>query len=93
MYMQGYKCNVTNSVSTTPLATPKPPVWCEGAPSNCTKGAKQLMGWNQLTGNNIKVEGFDLAGEPKSPGYNPKCGFSDGEFCLLILSLILFLCV
>ena len=80
MYMQGYKCNVTNSISTTDLATPKPAVWCEGAPSNCTQGAKQLMAWQQLTGNNIEVEGFDLAGEHRSPAYNLKCGFKDGEF-------------
>ena len=35
---------------------------------------------HQLTGNNIEVEGFDLAGDHKSPAYNMKCGFSDGEF-------------
>lgn len=78
MYMQGFKCNVTNSISTTPLATPKPAVWCEGAPNNCTQGAKQVMGWHQNSGNNIAVTGFDLAGMHKSPGYNSKCGFDDG---------------
>ena len=36
--------------------------------------------WQQLTGNNIEVEGFDLAGEHRSPAYNLKCGFKDGEF-------------
>lgn len=81
MYMAGFKCMVTNSTSKTPLATPKPAVWCEGAPNNCTKGAKQLMSFNQKTGNNIEVEGFDLSGNHKSPGYNSKCGFSNGEFC------------
>ena len=81
MYMQGFKCKVSNSISTTPLATPKPAVWCEGQPKKCTKGAKQLIGWNQKSGNNIKLEGFDQSGNHKSPGYNNKCGFSDGEFC------------
>lgn len=80
MYMQGFKCNVTGSTSTIPLATPKPPVWCEGAPNKCVKGAKQLIGWHQKTGNNINVTGYDLARQPKSPGYNMKCGFHNGEF-------------
>ena len=90
MYMQGYKCNVTNSVSTTPIGTPKPPVWCEGAPSNCTQGPKQIIAWNQKTGNNIEVQGFDLAGDPKSPAYNMKCGFKDGEFVKKFLFSFLF---
>jgi len=78
MYMAGFKCKVTNSISNTPLAKPKPPVWCEGNPNNCTKGAKQFIGWHQQDGNNIQVDGFDLAGGRKSPGYNSKLGFSDG---------------
>jgi hypothetical protein len=78
--MQGYRCNVTGSTSHGPLAKPQPPVWCEGAPNNCTKGAKQIMSWNQLTGNNIAVTGFDQAGDHKSPAYNMKCGFANGEF-------------
>jgi len=77
-YMGGFKCKVTNSISNTPLAAPKPPVWCEDSPSNCTKGAKQILAWHQLTGTNIEVEGFDLAGDHKSPGYNGKCGFANG---------------
>ena len=88
MYMQGFKCNVTGSTSKIPLAAPKPAVWCEGAPRNCTSGAKQIISWNQATGNNIDVQGFDLSGHHKSPGYNLKCGFSSGEFVFLYLPLL-----
>ena len=80
MYMAGVKCKITNSTSTTALATPKAPVWCEGNPSNCTQGAKQFIAWNERDGNNIEVEGFDLSGGHKSPGYNMKLGFANGEF-------------
>jgi len=78
MYHQPFKCQVTNSKSNTPLATPKPPVWCEGNPDACTKGAKQMVYWHQNERNNIFVDGLDAAGEPKSPGYNMKLGFVDG---------------
>ncbi|KAF9446568.1 hypothetical protein P691DRAFT_733026 [Macrolepiota fuliginosa MF-IS2] len=78
MYHQAFRCRVTNAQSTTPLATPKPPVWCEGQPDKCVKGAKQMLYWHQADGNNIVVDGFDLAGQQKSPGYNMKTGFADG---------------
>ncbi|PPR05141.1 hypothetical protein CVT26_012227 [Gymnopilus dilepis] len=78
MYHTAFRCQVTGSTSTTPLATPKPPVWCEGNPGGCTKGAKQMLYWNQASGNNIQVSGYDLSGQPKSPAYNSKCGFDDG---------------
>lgn len=78
IYMGGYKCTVTGATSTTPLGTPKPPVWCEDDQSNCVQGPKQIMIWNQLEDNNIEVDGFDLSGHPKSPAYNSKCGFQDG---------------
>ncbi|KAG2047952.1 hypothetical protein BDR06DRAFT_963293 [Suillus hirtellus] len=78
IYMQGFKCMVTGATSTTPLATPKPPVWCEEDQSTCTQGAKQILIWNQAEGNNIEVSGFDLSGNAKSPAYNSKCGFKDG---------------
>ena len=80
MYMAGFKCKVTGSTSNVALATPKPPVWCEGNPNNCTKGAKQFIGWHQQDGNNIEVDGYDMSGDPKSPAYNMKCGFANGEF-------------
>lgn len=78
MYHQAFRCRVTGATSTTPVASPKPPVWCEGNPDACTKGAKQMVYWNQLEGNNIQVDGFDQSGGHKSPGYNGKCGFWDG---------------
>jgi hypothetical protein len=78
MYHQAFKCKVTGATSKTPVAVGKPPVWCEGEPSKCTKGAKQMIYWNQAEGNNIKVSGNDRAGMPKSPAYNDKLGFPDG---------------
>ena len=89
--MGGFKCKVTNSVSNTPLAAPKPPVWCEGAPNNCTKGAKQILAWHQQSGTNIEVTGFDLAGDHKSPAYNSKCGFANGEFVKVFFFVFVFL--
>lgn len=78
IYMEGFKCTVTGATSTTPLGTPKPAVWCEDDPSKCVSGPKQMLIWNQAEGNNIEVEGYDLAGSHKSPAYNAKCGFKDG---------------
>ena len=81
MYHVPFRCNVTGSTSHNAVAAGVPPVWCEGNPSACVKGAKQMLYWNQLDGNNIEVSGYDLSGGHKSPGYNAKCGFSDGKPC------------
>ncbi|KAF8172110.1 hypothetical protein BJ912DRAFT_1047362 [Pholiota molesta] len=78
MFQTPFKCSVSGSTSSVPLAAPKPPVWCEGNPGACTKGAKQMIYWNQNEGNNIAVDGYDLEGDHKSPGYNSKLGFNDG---------------
>ncbi|TFK24631.1 hypothetical protein FA15DRAFT_408880 [Coprinopsis marcescibilis] len=78
MYMQPFKCRVTNASSRTPLSAPRAPVWCEGNPDACVSGAKQMIYWNQLERNNIQVSGLGLSGHPKSPAYNQKCGFADG---------------
>ncbi|KAF9464509.1 hypothetical protein BDZ94DRAFT_1255898, partial [Collybia nuda] len=78
MYHQAFKCKVTGATATAPIAAPKPPVWCEDDPARCTKGAKQMIYWNQRDGNNIAVSGLDRSGFPKSPAYNNKCGFPDG---------------
>ncbi|KAG6816494.1 hypothetical protein H0H87_005575 [Tephrocybe sp. NHM501043] len=93
MYHQGFKCNVTRATATNPLAIAKPPVWCEDDPSKCTKGAKQMIYWNQLDGNNIKVSGQDLSGQPKSPAYNQKLGFPDGKYipCFGVISDIMLM--
>jgi hypothetical protein len=45
----------------------------------CVQGAKQMIFWNQLEGDNIEVEGNDFSGNPRSPSYNDKLGFLDGE--------------
>lgn len=79
MYMEGFRCNVTGATSNTPVSRARAPVWCEDDQSNCVKGAKQMVYWNQLEGNNVVVSGFDLSGNPKSPGYNMKMGFENGE--------------
>ncbi|ESK91302.1 hypothetical protein Moror_2816 [Moniliophthora roreri MCA 2997] len=78
MYHQPFKCIVTGSTHISPVAPAKPPVWCEDDQSKCVKGSKQMLYWHQLEGNNIQVDGYDLAGSPKSPAYNAKCGFNDG---------------
>jgi hypothetical protein len=78
IYLEPIRCQVTGVTSTTPLATPKPAVWCEDDKSKCVEGAKQVIIWNQKERNNIVVEGNDLSGHPKSPAYNEKLGFRPG---------------
>lgn len=78
MYMEALRCKVIGATSTTPVAPAKPPVWCEGDESKCTAGSKQLIYWHQKEGNNIEVDGYDLAGWHKSPAYNSKCGWANG---------------
>ncbi|GAW03006.1 hypothetical protein LENED_004693 [Lentinula edodes] len=77
MYFSPSRCQVTNPGNKV-LGTPKPPVWCEGNSSACVSGPKQMLYWNQASGNNIAVSGKDLSGKAKSPAYNAKCGFADG---------------
>ncbi|KAG6888335.1 hypothetical protein C0992_008800 [Termitomyces sp. T32_za158] len=79
IYHQGFRCKVTGATSTAPVAVAKSPAWCEDDASKCTKGAKQMIYWNQLDGNNVQVSGNDISGHPKSPAYNQKLGFADGE--------------
>ena len=71
MYMQGHKCIVTRSTSTRKLAVAKSPVYCEDNPAKCVKGAKQMIFYQQLDGNNVQ-------NPPKMPTYNARMGFSDG---------------
>jgi len=78
MYMQPFRCRVTGAKSTTPVAAAQPPRWCEDNSNGCVKGAKQMIYWHQLTGNNIEVDGWDKTGRPKSPAYNMKLGFANG---------------
>ncbi|KAL0948860.1 hypothetical protein HGRIS_008980 [Hohenbuehelia grisea] len=78
MYMTGYRCKISNSKSTRTLAKPKPPVWCANNSTACVSGAKQMIFWHQLSGNNVEVSGYDSMGHTKSPGYNSKMGFANG---------------
>ncbi|KAF9056912.1 hypothetical protein BDP27DRAFT_1454267, partial [Rhodocollybia butyracea] len=80
MYHEAIRCNVTGNIGTKPLATPRAPVWCEEDQSACIKGPKQMIYWNQASGNNIVVPAeYDASGvELKSPRYSAVCGFEDG---------------
>ncbi|KAJ7445091.1 hypothetical protein FB451DRAFT_1412910 [Mycena latifolia] len=78
MYMQGFRCKVIGNTGSAALASAIPPTWCEDTPSNCTSGARQMIYWNQLDGNNIVVDGSDSHGSPKSPAYNSVLGFPEG---------------
>ncbi|KAK1488193.1 hypothetical protein CTAM01_11416 [Colletotrichum tamarilloi] len=70
-YMQNFKCNVTNAVSTKRLGIAKPPVACRDDSKKCVAGPKQLIAWNQAEGNNVQDVGY-------SPGYNARMGFKPG---------------
>jgi hypothetical protein len=70
--MQGFKCQVTGATNTAKLATAQAPAYCADDASKCVKGAKQMIAWNQLSGNNIAVP------DGVSPGYNEKCGWAEG---------------
>ncbi|KAK1527329.1 uncharacterized protein CCOS01_07591 [Colletotrichum costaricense] len=71
MYMQNFKCNVTNAVSTKRLGIAKSPVACRDDSKKCVAGPKQLIAWNQAEGNNVQDVGY-------SPGYNARMGFKPG---------------
>ncbi|KAH7361844.1 hypothetical protein B0T11DRAFT_351741 [Plectosphaerella cucumerina] len=71
MYMQNFRCRVTNATSTKSLGTAQVPVPCADDPSTCVSGPKQMIAWNQAEGNNVGDIGF-------SPAYNAKLGFLPG---------------
>ncbi|CAG9947447.1 unnamed protein product [Clonostachys rosea f. rosea IK726] len=72
MYMSNHRCKVTGSKSTKTLGTPKAPVWCEDDQSKCLSGPKQMMAWNQASGDNV------VAPQGRTPTYNERMGFKDG---------------
>ncbi|KAF5311635.1 hypothetical protein D9611_009517 [Ephemerocybe angulata] len=83
MYMQPFKCKVTNGFSifgppTFKPAKALPPVWCQDDPSKCIVGPKQMIYYNQLDGNNVNLTGVDDAGNPKKPAYDMRYGWADG---------------
>lgn len=60
--MTGFKCNVTDTISTVPIAKPQIPRRCgadpkngvpDATPGNCTYGAKQPFYWFQTERNNV----------------------------------------
>jgi hypothetical protein len=64
-YMNGFKCNVTGSTSTVPVAQSKLARRCgadpkngkpHSAPGNCTYGAKQPYYWFNLERNNVSSQ-------------------------------------
>ncbi|KAF9256181.1 hypothetical protein L218DRAFT_975456 [Marasmius fiardii PR-910] len=75
MYMQPFKCTVTGaSPSAHAVASAKPPVYCEGNPSGCTAGAKQMVFYNQKEGNNVVYDS-----SKGNPYYNERMGFKEGR--------------
>ncbi|KAJ7432516.1 hypothetical protein B0H11DRAFT_2125771 [Mycena galericulata] len=80
-YMNGFKCNITGSTSSVPLAAPKVPRRCgsdsangkwHAAPGNCTYGAKQPLYWFQAEANNM------FEGTYAPPFYTDLYEFRDG---------------
>ncbi|KAF7592268.1 hypothetical protein BBP40_000470 [Aspergillus hancockii] len=72
MYMQGFRCQVTGASSSKPLAPAKAPIYCAEDSSRCVGGAKQMIAWNQKSGNNV---------EPPSgitPTYSKSWGWESG---------------
>ena len=64
-YMNGFQCNITNSVSDVPVAKPQVPRRCGAdpdfgkqlpVPGNCTYGAKQPFYWFQSERNNVSSD-------------------------------------
>ncbi|KAK1225484.1 hypothetical protein PQX77_011569 [Marasmius sp. AFHP31] len=99
MYFFPYRCNVTGTPGSMPLALPaRPANWCDMSlplttkPANatttgkdeeqrlgaCYKGAKQMLFWNQLEGDNIETLDGELGARLGNPGYNDKIGFKSG---------------
>lgn len=73
LYMNGFLCNVTESTSTTPVATPQLPVECIGDESKCVKGAKQALFWQGAV-----LDGWNIAdtGKMLPPVYNMDWGYA-----------------
>ncbi|TEB40115.1 hypothetical protein FA13DRAFT_55262 [Coprinellus micaceus] len=83
MYMQPFRCKVVgeNAIVTTYKVRPKsakPPVWCQDDSTKCVKGAKQMIYYNQLDGNNIDLTGKNNEGNPRKPAYDMRYGYANG---------------
>lgn len=73
-YMTPFDCNVVGSPrDARPLAKPKPPVYCGGRKTPCTRGAKQpLYIFNKPTNYNGPLPNENRV------SYQPAWGFNDG---------------
>ena len=49
-----------------------------------------MIYWNQRSGNNIEVSGWDRSGNHKTPTYNMKLGFANGACAGILIHLFLF---
>lgn len=72
MYMANYRCHVTGTTSTKKVAQAQPPVYCGNDASKCLPGAKQMIAWNQASGNNVQVP------NGASPAYGTNMGWTPG---------------
>ncbi|PLB51504.1 hypothetical protein P170DRAFT_443704 [Aspergillus steynii IBT 23096] len=72
MYMQGFKCNVTGSKSSKKVGSAQPPIYCADDASKCAKGAKQMIAWNQKSGDNVQ------APDGSTPTYSESWGWQAG---------------
>ncbi|KAF9476867.1 hypothetical protein BDN70DRAFT_881859 [Pholiota conissans] len=78
MYMQPFRCKVTGQTGTQPVSRATAPMWCEGNQSQCIAGAKQMVFYGQIEGNNVDISGLDSTGQPKAPTYDTRMGFTSG---------------
>ncbi|KAH6912658.1 hypothetical protein BKA70DRAFT_1097544 [Coprinopsis sp. MPI-PUGE-AT-0042] len=84
IYMQIFKCTVTNYPGSAKVMVPKgvPPVWCEDDPRSCVQGPKQMVYWGQREGNNVFTASNNKDGSQRRPAYNYRMGFMAGEYFL-----------
>jgi hypothetical protein len=89
MYMQGFKCKVTDSVSNIPVAEAQPPIPCKEDQSKCVKGAKQIIAWHRKSivrgwwGNPLiilELDGNNVDDSYEYPGYNTGMGWANGKY-------------
>jgi len=70
MYMQGFKCRVTGSNSNRRLAPAQPPRYCPNI-NDCVRGAKQMIVYQQLEGNNVEKPQNDFVSYSTDWGFSP----------------------
>jgi len=73
IYFHPYRCKIANATSKKVVGKAQVAQWCLEDPTQCVAGPKQLIIYNEATGNNYN--GYSTHGPP---GYNMKMGFHDG---------------